>query len=101
MEAFLNGHDIHTATAANVYQIPIDKVDGDMRRKAKMVNFGIIYGISAFGLAQRLNIPKAEASHLINQYFEEYKGIKKYMEDSINFAKQNGFAETIMEEDGF
>ena len=96
MEAFLNGHDIHTSTAANVYQIPIDKVDGDMRRKAKMVNFGIIYGISAFGLAQRLNIPKAEASHLINQYFEEYKGIKKYMEDSINFAKQNGFAETIM-----
>jgi DNA polymerase-1 len=96
MEAFQNGHDIHTATAANVYQIPIEKVDGEMRRKAKMVNFGIIYGISAFGLAQRLNIPKAEASHLINQYFEEYKGIKKYMEDSINFAKQNGFAETIM-----
>lgn len=96
MEAFQNGHDIHTATAANVYQIPIEKVDSDMRRKAKMVNFGIIYGISAFGLAQRLNIPKGEAAHLINQYFEEYKGIKKYMEDSVNFAKNNGYAETIM-----
>lgn len=96
MEAFVNGHDIHVATAANVFKVALEKVDSDMRRKAKMVNFGIIYGISSFGLAQRLNIPKAEAAHLINQYFEEYKGIKKYMEDSINFAKKEGFAETLV-----
>lgn len=95
MEAFEQGHDIHAATAANVYNVPLEEVDGDMRRKAKMVNFGIIYGISAFGLGQRLGISRNEAQELIDQYFEKYPGIKSYMDKSIEFAKEKGYVQTI------
>jgi DNA polymerase-1 len=95
VEAFELGLDIHAATAANVYGVSLESVDSTMRRNAKMVNFGIIYGISAFGLGQRLGIGRTEAGNLIDQYFEKYPGIKKYMDESIEFARQNGFVQTI------
>jgi DNA polymerase-1 len=95
VEAFEQGLDIHAATAANVYGVELQNVDSTMRRNAKMVNFGIIYGISAFGLAQRLGIGRSEAAGLIDQYFEKYPGIKKYMDESIEFARKNGFVQTI------
>ncbi|MGY3055641.1 DNA polymerase-1 [Pedobacter sp. UYEF25] len=96
LEAFINGIDIHTATAAKVYGIAIEDVDSNQRRNAKAVNFGIIYGQSAFGLSQNLNIPRKEASEIIEQYFAQYPGIKRYMADTMNFARENGFVETIM-----
>lgn len=96
IEAFKEGVDIHTATAAKVYGVPLEGVDKDMRRNAKMVNFGIVYGISAFGLSERLNIPRADARHIIDQYFEKYPGIKTYMNNTIRSAKEKGFVETIM-----
>ena len=96
LEAFNNGIDIHTATAAKVYGIDIADVDSTQRRNAKAVNFGIIYGQSAFGLAQNLNIPRKEAAEIIEQYFAQYPGIKRYMSDTMNFARENGFVETIM-----
>lgn len=96
MEAFINGIDIHTATAARVYGISIEDVDSNQRRNAKAVNFGIIYGQSAFGLSQNLGIPRKEAAEIIEQYFEQYPGIKRYMADTMNFARENGFVETIM-----
>jgi len=94
--AFNQNLDIHTATAARVYGIEEKEVTKDMRRNAKMVNFGLIYGISAFGLSQRLNIPRKEAAEIIENYFAEYSGIKKYMDMQIEFARKNGFVETIM-----
>ncbi|MDP4266154.1 MAG: DNA polymerase I [Bacteroidota bacterium] len=96
LEAFENGLDIHTATAAKLYDVPLSEVTKDMRRKAKTVNFGIIYGISSFGLSERINIPRKEATFIINQYFEKYPGIKKYMDKTIEFAKENGYVETIL-----
>lgn len=96
MEAFQQGQDIHRATAARVFGVPFDEVDGDMRAKAKMVNFGIIYGISAFGLAQRLKIKRGEASDIIDAYFEKYPKVKSYMDESIDKARELGYAETIM-----
>ena len=96
IEAFRNGIDIHTATAAKVYGIPITEVTKDMRRHAKSVNFGIIYGISAFGLSEQLAISRKEAAELIAQYFKMYPGIKQFMEDSIAFARQHGYVETLM-----
>lgn len=96
LEAFRQGEDIHTATAARVYRVPTHQVDRDMRRNAKMVNFGIIYGISAFGLSERLNIPRKEAADLIDEYFRQYPGIKRYMDESIRLARENGYVETIM-----
>jgi len=95
-EAFRNGLDIHTATAAKVYEVKLDEVSSDMRRNAKTVNFGIVYGISAFGLSERLNIPRREAAELIEQYFIEYPGVKEYMNANIQYARENGFVETIM-----
>ncbi len=95
IEAFRSGHDIHTATAAKIYKIPIEAVDSDMRRKAKTANFGIIYGISTFGLAERLNISRAEAKELIEGYFQTYPAVKTYMEQAIQEAKANGYVETI------
>jgi len=92
IEAFIAGHDIHAATAAKVYGIELDDVSTDQRRNAKMVNFGIIYGISAFGLSQRLNIPRKEAKEIIDQYFMKYPGIRDYMDESMEFARKNGFA---------
>ncbi|KQB98859.1 DNA polymerase I [Pedobacter sp. Hv1] len=96
LEAFNKGIDIHTATAAKVYGISIEEVDSTQRRNAKAVNFGIIYGQSAFGLSQNLNIPRKEAAEIIDQYFIQYPGIKRYMSDTMNFARENGFVETIM-----
>jgi len=96
IEAFKNGIDIHSVTASKVFDVPLEEVDRDMRSKAKMVNFGIIYGISAFGLSQRINIPRKEAKVIIDNYFEKYPGIKSYMDKSIAFAKEHGYVETIM-----
>ena len=95
IEAFQNNLDIHTATAAKVFGVEIDEVIPDMRRTAKMVNFGIIYGISAFGLSQRLGIPRGEASEIIKTYFEEYPAIKQFMEDTIEDAREKGYVETL------
>ena len=95
IEAFQKNLDIHTATAAKVFGVEIDEVIPDMRRTAKMVNFGIIYGISAFGLSQRLGIPRGEASEIIKTYFEEYPAIKKFMEDTIQDAREKGYVETL------
>jgi len=96
VEAFKQNQDIHTATAARVYGIEPKDVSKDMRRNAKMVNFGLIYGISAFGLSQRLDIPRKEAAEIIHNYFEQYPGIKKYMDNQILFAREKGYVETIM-----
>jgi len=95
IEAFRSGADIHSATAAKIYGIPVKEVTGDMRRKAKTANFGIIYGISIFGLAERLNIPRAESKELIEGYFKSYPGIRDYMDESIRIAKEKGYVETI------
>ncbi len=96
LEAFKNGIDIHTATAAKVYGLHLDEVTSTHRRNAKAVNFGIIYGQSAFGLSQNLGIPRKEAQEIIENYFNQYPGIKKYMSDTIEFARENGYVETIM-----
>ena len=95
VEAFNQGEDIHTTTAAKIYKTPIQNVTSDMRRKAKTANFGIIYGISVFGLAERLTIPRSEAKLLIDGYFESYPDVKRYMDESIEAARQNGYVETI------
>lgn len=96
MEAFRNNQDIHSITASKIYKIPLEEVTSEMRRKAKTANFGIIYGISAFGLSARLNIPRTEAKELIDGYFENFPDIKKYMDLSIENARGKGFVETIM-----
>lgn len=96
IEAFNSGQDIHAATAAKVYGVDPDKITPEMRRNAKMVNFGIIYGISAFGLAERLNISRTEAKTIIDSYFQKYSGIKDYMDSAIENARSKGYVETIM-----
>ena len=93
--AFSEGLDIHSATASKVYSVDLDSVTSDMRRGAKTVNFGIIYGISAFGLSRRLNVRRSEASELIDSYFEQYPKVKEFMSKTIEFAKENGYVETI------
>jgi len=95
IEAFQNHADIHTITAAKVFTIDPENVTSDMRRTAKMVNFGIIYGISAFGLSQRLGIPRGEASAIIEAYFREYPAIKEFMDRTINEAREKGYVETL------
>ncbi|MBL4593338.1 MAG: DNA polymerase I, partial [Flavobacteriales bacterium] len=95
-EAFIKGEDIHTATAAKVFGVKPEEVDREMRGKAKAVNFGIIYGVSAFGLSQNLNIPRKEAAAIIDTYFEQYPKLKEYMENNVEFAKEHGYVETIM-----
>jgi len=95
LRAFNEGKDIHSITASKIYQIPIDEVDSDMRRKAKTANFGIIYGISAYGLSQRLNIPRTEAKELIDGYFESFPKIKQFMDKQIELARNQGFVQTI------
>ncbi len=95
IDAFNSGADIHAATASKIYSLPLDSVTQDMRRKAKTANFGIIYGISIFGLAERLNIPRGEAKELIDGYFASYPRIKEYMDESIEVARKNGFVETV------
>jgi DNA polymerase-1 len=94
-EAFRHGIDIHTATAGRIYNTDISEVTKEMRRNAKTVNFGIIYGISAFGLSERLNIPRREAADIISQYFDRFPGVKRYMDEIIVFAREHGYVETI------
>ena len=96
LEAFRSGEDIHASTAAKVYGVALKDVTSDMRRNAKMVNFGIIYGISAFGLADRLNISRTEAKGIIENYFRQYPYIKEYMDLSIERAREKGYVETIL-----
>ena len=95
IEAFREGDDIHAATAAKVYKIAIEDVTREQRSKAKTANFGIIYGISVFGLAERMNVPRQEAKELIDGYFDTYPQIKEYMDKSIERARANGYIETI------
>ncbi len=95
IEAFREGNDIHAATAAKIYKIAIEEVTREQRSKAKTANFGIIYGISVFGLAERMNVPRSEAKELIDGYFETYPQIKEYMDKSIAVARENGYIETI------
>ncbi|MBS1645987.1 MAG: DNA polymerase I [Bacteroidetes bacterium] len=95
-EAFRLGKDIHTATAAKVYGINESEVTKEMRYKAKSVNFGIIYGQGAFGLAENIGVSRAEAKQLIDNYFKEYASIKKYMDDMIHFARENGYVQTLL-----
>ena len=94
--AFRHNIDVHTATASEVFSVPAQDVDAELRRKAKMINFGIIYGISSFGLAERLNISRKEAKEYIELYFKRYEEIKEYMERTIATCKEHGFVETIL-----
>jgi len=96
IEAFKNGRDIHTATASKIFKVPVEKVDEDMRRKAKTANFGIIYGISAFGLSQRLDMPRSEAAEIIDTYFSEFPAVKLYMDKVIGEAREHEYVETIL-----
>jgi DNA polymerase-1 len=95
IEAFMQGNDIHAATAAKIFKKPLEEVTSDERRKAKTANFGIIYGISAFGLAERMGVSRTEAKQLIDGYFETYPGVKAYMDKSIDMARDKGYTETI------
>ncbi|MFB9863119.1 DNA polymerase I [Rufibacter immobilis] len=95
-EAFQNGLDIHASTAAKVFRVPVEEVTSDMRRKAKTINFGIIYGISAFGLAERLAIPRREAAEIIEAYFLEFPAVKEYMDSAINQARDQEYVETLL-----
>ena len=95
-KAFITGEDIHAVTASRVYGVPPEMVTDDMRRQSKTVNFGIIYGISAFGLSERLGLPRQLASDMIEQYFEEYPGVRTYMDKMVEFAREHGFVETMM-----
>ncbi|MBS0236549.1 MAG: DNA polymerase I [Proteobacteria bacterium] len=94
-EALTHGVDLHALTASQIFQVPLDKVSSELRRQAKTINFGIIYGISAFGLAHRLGISRPEAQLCIDNYFREYPGIKEYMDECIHYARTNGYVKTI------
>ena len=96
IQAFKEGKDIHANTASKVFKVPLDEVDPNMRRKAKEVNFGIIYGISGFGLAQNLNISRSDANEIINSYFEEFPAVKAFIETSKENARKSGFVETVL-----
>ena len=96
IEAFANHYDIHAATAAKIYKIPIEEVSKDLRRNAKSVNFGIVYGISSFGLSEQLGIPRKEAANLIEEYFNQYPDIKNYIDKNIAFAHEHGYAQTLL-----
>jgi DNA polymerase-1 len=94
-QAFREGQDIHAATASEMFGVPLDQMTPDVRRQAKAINFGVIYGISGFGLARNLRIPRAEAQGFIDRYFERFPGIKDYMEATKSFAKSNGYVQTL------
>jgi len=95
LEAFRNKQDVHAITASKIYKVPLEEVTSDMRRKAKTANFGIIYGISAFGLSDRLNISRTEAKELIDGYFDNFSRVKEFMDESIQIARDKGYVETI------
>jgi DNA polymerase-1 len=94
-QAFYDGIDIHALTASQMFDVPLDEMTPDIRRKAKAINFGVIYGISGFGLARNLRIPRAEAQAFIDTYFERFPGIRTYMDDTVAFAKEHGFVQTL------
>ena len=94
-QAFAHGHDIHAMTASEMFGVPLDEMTSDVRRQAKAINFGVIYGISGFGLARNLRIPRAEAQGFIDRYFERFPGIRTYMDDTKAFAKENGYVQTL------
>ena len=96
IEAFRSGEDIHAATASKIYHVPIEEVTREQRSQAKTANFGIIYGISVFGLAERMNVSRAEAKELIENYFATYSGVKRYMDESIAVAREKGYIETLL-----
>jgi len=96
ISAFKRGLDIHATTAANLFDKRLDEVDSNMRRIAKTVNFGIMYGLGSFGLAQRLGISRSEGKEIIDNYFRKYPGIKKYMDDTIKSVRKKGYAETLL-----
>lgn len=95
VQAFKDGIDIHAMTASEMFNVPLDQMTPDIRRQAKAINFGVIYGISGFGLARNLRIPRAEAQGFIDRYFERFPGIKEYMSETVKFAQQNGFVQTL------
>lgn len=95
LEAFDSGEDIHRATAAEVFGIPLTKVSTEERRSAKAINFGLIYGMSAFGLARQLGIPRREAQDYVDLYFARYPGVKQFMDDTRERARDRGFVETV------
>ncbi|WP_426033828.1 DNA polymerase I [Cypionkella sp. TWP1-2-1b2] len=94
-QAFKDGIDIHALTASEMFNVPLDQMTSDIRRRAKAINFGVIYGISGFGLARNLRIPRAEAQGFIDRYFERFPGIKEYMSETVAFAQKNGFVQTL------
>lgn len=94
-QAFADGHDIHAMTASEMFDVPLDEMTPDIRRQAKAINFGVIYGISGFGLARNLRIPRSEAQGFIDRYFERFPGIRKYMDDTVAFAKELGYVQTL------
>jgi DNA polymerase-1 len=96
IETFVKGLDVHSATASRIFNVSLEEVTADMRRSAKTVNFGIVYGISAFGLSERLSIARKEAAAIIDQYFSKYPGVKAYMDRTIDFAREKGYVETMM-----
>ncbi|HHB81237.1 MAG TPA: DNA polymerase I, partial [Aliiroseovarius sp.] len=93
--AFRAGQDIHAMTASEMFDVPMDEMTPDIRRQAKAINFGVIYGISGFGLARNLRIPRAEAQGFIDRYFERFPGIRSYMDDTVEFAKEHGYVQTL------
>ncbi len=94
-EAFRDGQDIHAMTASEIFDVPLDEMTPDVRRRAKAINFGVIYGISGFGLARNLRIPRSEAQGFIDRYFERFPGIRAYMDETVAFAKENAYVETL------
>lgn len=96
LEAFANGFDIHAATAAKIYHLKMEEVSKDQRRNAKSVNFGIVYGISAFGLSEQLGIPRKEAAALIDEYFTQYPDIRRFIDESVAVARERGYAQTLL-----
>jgi DNA polymerase-1 len=94
-QAFRDGQDIHAMTASEMFDVPLDEMTPEIRRQAKAINFGVIYGISGFGLARNLRIPRGEAQGFIDRYFERFPGIKTYMDKTVDFAKENGFVQTL------
>lgn len=96
IRAFNEDEDVHTSTAARVFNVPLDEVDAAMRRAAKAVNFGIIYGISDFGLASNIGVSRRQAGEYINEYFQSYPRIKEFMDECVSKAREKGYAQTIM-----
>ena len=94
-QSFRDGHDIHAMTASEMFNVPLDQMTADIRRQAKAINFGVIYGISGFGLARNLRIPRAQAQGFIDRYFERFPGIKEYMATTIKFAQDHEYVQTL------